>query len=123
MSSHKLHNYLRTYRKRSGLSQRELAFLLGCRSGAKVSRYERLARQPGLRTVFAYVAIFGVPPQELFAGFFDEVKGKTFERARLLMDKLCAAKPHPLITRKLDVLKAMYRCERSQTDASRDLLA
>ena len=41
-----LHNYLRTYRKRAGLSQAEVAFLLGCHSGAKVSRYEHAARRP-----------------------------------------------------------------------------
>ena len=41
MATHKLENYLRTYRKRSGLTQREVAFLVGCRNGAQVSRYER----------------------------------------------------------------------------------
>ena len=52
--SHKLQNYLRTYRKRSGLSQDEVAFLLGCQTGAKVSRYEPFARKPSLETLFAY---------------------------------------------------------------------
>ena len=37
---HKLENYLRTYRRRAGLSQDEMAFLLGTKSGTKVSRYE-----------------------------------------------------------------------------------
>ncbi len=39
MTSHKLANYLRAYRKRSGLSQSEVAYLLGCKNGAQVSRY------------------------------------------------------------------------------------
>lgn len=46
MQNDKLDNYLRTYRKKLGLTQREVAFLLGCHSGAKVSRYERSARIP-----------------------------------------------------------------------------
>ena len=46
--THNLENYLRTYRKRSNLSQDEVAFLLGCRGGTKVSRYERHARKPNL---------------------------------------------------------------------------
>ena len=66
--AHRLPNYLRTHRKRAGLSQDEVAFLLGCRSGAKVSRYERLARRLSLETAFAYEALFGVPARELFAG-------------------------------------------------------
>jgi len=40
--SHKLQNYLRTYRKRNSLSQDEMAFLLGCQSGTKVSRMSDL---------------------------------------------------------------------------------
>ena len=43
---HKLENYLRTYRKKSGLTQREVAFLLGCQNGAQVSRYEKRRRLP-----------------------------------------------------------------------------
>src|SRR5437879_2490611 len=56
--SKKLHNYLLTHRKRSGLSQDEVAFLLGRRSGTKVSRHESFARMPGPRTLLAYEAIF-----------------------------------------------------------------
>jgi|SRR6266576_4678451 len=61
--SHKLENYLRTYRKQSGLSQDEVAFLLGCQTGTKVSRYERFARKPSLETLFAYEVVFGAPAQ------------------------------------------------------------
>lgn len=42
MTSQPLFNYLLTYRKRSALSQEEVAYLLGAQSGAKVCRYERL---------------------------------------------------------------------------------
>src|SRR5437879_2031593 len=61
MATHKLENYLRTYRKRSGLTQREVAFLVGCRNGAQVSRYEKRRRLPPLRTALACEAAFGVP--------------------------------------------------------------
>jgi len=62
--SHKLENYLRTYRKQSGLSQDEVAYLLGCQNGTKVSRYERFARKPSLETLFAYEVVFGAPARE-----------------------------------------------------------
>ena len=68
MATHKLENYLRTYRKRSGLTQREVAFLVGCRNGAQVSRYEKRRRLPPLRMALACEAAFGVPVSELFAG-------------------------------------------------------
>jgi transcriptional regulator with XRE-family HTH domain len=64
----RLENYLRTYRRKSGLTQREVAFLLGWKNGAQLSRYEKRHTLPPLRTALAYEAIFGVPAGELFAG-------------------------------------------------------
>ena len=103
----KLDNYLRTHRKRAGLSQDEVAYLLGCRSGAKVSRYERFARHPTLQTALAYEAIFGVAVRELFVGLFQKVERPIVKRARLLAQKLKTAKPDRLTTRKLQVLRAV----------------
>lgn len=105
--SSKLPNYLRTFRKRSGLSQDELAFLLGCQSGTKVSRYERAARKPNLDTILSYVVVFGTPGRELFAGVFDKVEEKVNKRAQLLAREVSRATPTPLATRKLQVLKAI----------------
>src|SRR5437870_9602844 len=88
MATPKLENYLRTYRKRSGLTQRDVAFLVGCRNGAQVSRYEKRRRLPPLRTALAFEAAFGVPVSELFAGL-REVAGKAVaERLGALRSKL-----------------------------------
>jgi len=103
-----LQNYLRTYRKRAGLSQDELAFLLGSRSGAKVCRYEHLARRPNLRTAFAYEVIFRAPARELFAGLYQKVEKRTLGRARLLAEKLSAAKPDRITARKLAALRGLF---------------
>ena len=105
--SRKLDNYLRTYRKRAGLSQDEVAYLLGCQGGAKVSRYERFARRPTLQTALAYEAIFGVPVRDLFAGIYQKVERPILKRAQLLAEKLKTAKPDRLTARKLQVLKAV----------------
>ena len=66
MASSQLPNYLRTHRKRLGLSQDEVAYLLGAESGAKASRYERFSREPGFRTALACEAVFQRPIRELF---------------------------------------------------------
>jgi transcriptional regulator with XRE-family HTH domain len=76
VTKHHLHNYLRTERRRRGLRQRHVAYLLGVRSGTKLSRYEMFSRVPDLRTVFALEAIYGVPASKLFAGIFDEARSK-----------------------------------------------
>jgi transcriptional regulator with XRE-family HTH domain len=51
-----LPNYLLSNRKRLSLSQKDVAFLLGNQDGAKVSRYERFAREP---IVIEYPLLFG----------------------------------------------------------------
>src|SRR5437867_11982887 len=116
--AHRLSNYLRTHRKRVGLSQDDVAFLLGCRSGAKVSRYERLARRPSLETAFAYEAVFGVPARELFAGVYEKVEEQIKKRARVLAGKLGATETDRTVRRKLDRLKAMTTAAESETSQS-----
>ena len=82
-----LPNLLLSHRKRSALSQEDMAFLLGTRGGSKVSRYERFKRGPNLETVLAYEAIFGKPASQLFAGQYREVENSMGERVRVLIHK------------------------------------
>lgn len=105
--SAKLPNYLRAHRKRAGFSQAEIAFLLGCRSSAKVSRYERFRRKPTLETIFVYELVFQVPARELFAGLFSDIEQATIQRAQILMQKLDTMNPDPLAERRLEILKAL----------------
>ena len=102
-------SYLRTHRKRGGLTQDEMAFLLGCQSGTKISRFERLARRPNLKTALACQVIFGVPAHELFPGVFAEVEKTVAERARLLLEQLRAQRGQDRsgVRHKLAILKAI----------------
>lgn len=88
MPSQRLHNYLRAYRKRSGLTQREVAFLLGCENGAQVSRYEKRRRLPPLATALACAAVFGAPVSELFAGVNDAARKEIGKRLLMLRSQL-----------------------------------
>ena len=107
MASH-LHNYLRTYRKRAGLSQVEMALLLGCQSGAKVSRYEHTARRPSLETAFAYEVVLHASLRDLFAGMYRDVEKQTRKRARKLLRKLESADPaDSQVIRKLALLRSL----------------
>ena len=90
MRSRRLPNYLKAHRKHSGLSQDEVAFLLGCESGAKVSRYEKRRRLPPLETALACEAVFGVPVSELFAGVREDVGKDIAKRRAALKSKLRA---------------------------------
>ena len=102
--SQKLPNYLKTYRKRAGLSQADLAYLLGVRSGTKVSRYERFSRVPNLETALAFEALYHLPVADLFAGVADDRARDVLRRARLLERRLLARTTNPSLTRKLTAL-------------------
>ena len=103
----KTHNYLRAHRKRGGLTQDEMAFLLGCESGTKVSRYERLSREPNLYTVFACQAVFGIPAHELFPSIYQKVEDATKHRAHALSKKIDSHNLDAITHRKIETLHAV----------------
>jgi len=88
MGPQRLDNYLRSHRKQSGLSQDEVAFLLGCESGSLLSRYEKRRRLPPLETALACEAVFGVPIAELFAGVRERALRDVAKRRAELKTKL-----------------------------------
>ena len=90
MTSQKLGNYLKAYRKRSGLSQSELAYLLGSKNAAQVSRYERRKCMPPLRTALAYQAALDTPLSELYAGTYESVSKQVTVRGQSLAVKIQA---------------------------------
>jgi hypothetical protein len=106
MASPKLPNYLRMHRKWASLSPDEVEFLLGCQTGAKVSRHERFSA-PNVETVFACEVIFGIPARELFAGVYQKVEETIKQRAQVLAGKLNAGKPDRFMRRKLENLAAI----------------
>lgn len=59
--------YLRTFRKKSGLSQQEVALLLGYADKGQVSRHERGVRTPTLFAALGYETIYRVPVSVIFA--------------------------------------------------------
>lgn len=107
MATRHLPNYLRTNRKRMGLSQDDVAYLLGRQSGTKICRYERFVRDPSLETALACEVIFHRPIRELFSGIFREVERKIAARARLLAHKTARLKPSNHNRRKCLVFEAI----------------
>jgi transcriptional regulator with XRE-family HTH domain len=82
------HSYLRTYRKRSGLTQRDLGLLLGFVDGAEVGRYERFVRLPNAQSMLACQAIFDTDVRLLFPDMYDEVEQLIAHRALKLRETL-----------------------------------
>ena len=88
MSQKRLDNYLKTYRRRSLLSQTDVAFLLGGVSGENVSRHENRMRHPSLDTALAYEVIFQATSRDLFAGRLQAIEARVRLRAGKLVERL-----------------------------------
>jgi len=106
MNAPRLPNYIRTFRKRASLTQKEVAFLLGSKSGAAISRHERFKQTPDLQTLLAYEMLFRTPVRSLFSGTQEKVERKLLRRIRLLIRKLAEIQHGRRIQRKIEVLEA-----------------
>lgn len=110
MSKAPLPAYLRTHRKRSGLSQEEISFLTGAPSRSRVSRHEYSRRVPFLADAFAYEAIFGVPASALFPGEYEKARALIESRAITLLGSLTrGGKSDELTVYKRKFLEALLR--------------
>jgi transcriptional regulator with XRE-family HTH domain len=88
MNRKRFASYLRTYRRRWGLSQTELAFLLGFRSGSVVSRLESEKTTVSLGVAFGCFILFGTQPAELFPGLCGGVERIVMARVRELYESV-----------------------------------
>jgi transcriptional regulator with XRE-family HTH domain len=111
MTSHKLPNYLRVYRKRLGLSQNEVAFLLGWRNASQPSRYEHFSRVPTLRTALALSVIFQASVRELFSGEYQKVETAVCRQAQRLEARLTTENPDQPTAGKLALLKTIISAD------------
>jgi len=90
MTSQQLPNYLRTYRKRSGFSQEELAYAVQLSDKSEWCKLERFRREPSYRTARACGYAFGVPAAKLFPGIDASTKRETARRMQKLRSRLAA---------------------------------
>ena len=102
-----LPNYIRMYRKRLHLSQRDVAALLGGTTASMVARHEKGERSPSLETALAYAAVFNTDVRELFAGLFEDQMDLVRAQAEELAEMLREVDGDDLATLKLTLLQGL----------------
>ncbi len=100
-------NFVRTFRQRHALTERELAFLIN-RSQTTVSSMEYGDTAPYLDAALALQALFRLPPKELFPGMYEKVEDRVMQRAAELIRKLEADTDRRSLA-KLDFLESLPR--------------
>lgn len=88
MNLPQLKNYLLSNRKRLALSQVDVAYLLGAKTGGRISRHERFQREPTLQTALAYEVIYKRAASELFSGLYRRIEQEIEARAKKLFLKI-----------------------------------
>lgn len=79
---------IRTKRKLSGLTQKEIAYLLGSESPGAVSKHERSGAAPTLPLALGYEIIFGEPIAKLFGELRASIEANIECRVAVLSEKL-----------------------------------
>ena len=102
-----LDSYIRMYRKQTGLTHDEIAFLCGAMCGSSVARHETGERLPVLRTALMYEFILGATISELYEGLFHDARKAVRDRARGLCASLERKPKTPERDHKIAVLRAL----------------
>ena len=75
-----LPNYIRRHRKLSALTQEDIAFILNLKN-QDVERMEHFTKIPDAETVLGLRDVLNVPAEELFAGWYLDVRKEVQQRA------------------------------------------
>ncbi len=77
-------SYLRIYRKRSPLTQGDIAFLMGLSEYSSISRYEKGQRTPSIEFLLVYHHLFN----ESIQSFFDPASANVLSNLIIRIEKL-----------------------------------
>jgi transcriptional regulator with XRE-family HTH domain len=88
MLSPKLGSYLRTYRIRTGLTQRDVAALLGLGTGSTISRTEKGKGTPSIQVLLGYCVLFEAHPKDLVPGILRDIEKIVYARTHVLAGQL-----------------------------------
>ncbi|SRR6266404_5792024 len=109
--SEPLGNYIRAHRKKAGLSQRELAQLVGYCDQGVISKHEQLLTLPPLVVAIGYCVAFRIPIRTLFAGVHEAVEEMVERRVTELQQELQARAGQSAV----DAQKQRWLSERRQS--------
>ena len=111
-------NYLRSYRLRWGLSQKDLAYLLGWDRPDVISRIEKKQRPPTLALVMACFILFDASAAELFPDISAGIEHLIMARIQEMYETI-QGDPSKRTKKKIELLEdAIARADRRKRATS-----
>lgn len=99
-------NYLKIFRKKSKLTQDDVAYIFGIQK-VSISRYEKGKRLPSLPIILLYHLIFNVPLYSLFKRMYVDYQEKVLKRTRELIELLDEDTTSPRVQERISYLQSV----------------
>ncbi len=96
---------------RSGLTQKDMAFLLDLEATSTISRMEKNQRNPSLQILLACCVIFRVSAAELIPGLLQDIEKAVVIRAETLRKELESRDPAPAAPERISFLEKLISGE------------
>jgi hypothetical protein len=110
-------NYLRSYRLRWGLSQSELAYLLGWSRSEVISRVEMKQRAPTLKLVIGCFILFGSSAAELFPDLSSAIEAEVMARTWEMYERI-QGDPSKKTKKQIELLESVIERAAARTNKS-----
>lgn len=88
-------NFLRVFRKRSPLTQSDIAYLMGMPDDSKICRYEKGQREPSTELLIVYHLLFDTSIESFFEYQSETVRVDLLKRIECLVADLKQQKNNP----------------------------
>ena len=105
MLSTKLGSYLRTYRISTGLTQKDVAALLGMKTGSTISKTEKGKGIPPVLVLLGYCILFEVHPKDLVPKIFSNIEQAISAHAIEVAGQLQKRHKTPMVLARLKFLE------------------
>ncbi len=73
MTKQPLSNRLRELRKQQGLTQKQVALLMGFKIEDRISHWEKGIAVPGLQNLFRLCSLYNVTPMYIYSELYDDI--------------------------------------------------
>lgn len=107
MAGRKLPSYFKTYRLQSGLTQKDVTFLLSFNSASSISRTEKNIQKPSFQIVLAYSLIFDIEIEKLLPQTSINIEELIINRASLLAESLKKSPQTPITKQRIAFLESL----------------
>lgn len=96
-------HYLKTFRKRTGISLTDMSEIIGIDTG-NLSKIESGDREPNLFVILGYCTILKIPLERLFKNHYQEMLQNSYDNVIALKDRILSEMESPNINHRIILL-------------------